>query len=92
MKRQSLTLPGERIACDSHSCPHTAAWLTDSGMLYCQGHQYLGKTGTVLPTGVKRSESPAACRALACKEPGKFAPNGVTYCTKHYREYLGANK
>lgn len=32
---------GKRIICDSPACPHTARWLTDSGMLYCDGHHHL---------------------------------------------------
>lgn len=35
--------PGDRIVCEAPGgCPHTAAWLTDAGFLYCQGHKYLG--------------------------------------------------
>lgn len=40
---------GKKIVCQSPGCPHTAHWLTDSGKLYCDGHQWLDPTGYPAP-------------------------------------------
>lgn len=43
-----------RLLCEAPGgCPHTAAWLTDAGFFYCQGHQYLGDAEATLAQAVK---------------------------------------
>lgn len=44
----------QRILCEAPGgCPHTAAWFTEAGVLYCQGHKYLGDAEAQLAANVK---------------------------------------